>query len=56
MRKSSPFLALIAALVALDQASKFLIVKNVVLYESFQVIPGFFNITRIHNKGATFGF
>ena len=56
MRKSAPYLALIAALVAADQASKLLIVKNVALYESFQVIPGFFNITRIHNKGAIFGF
>jgi signal peptidase II len=43
------------ALVALDQATKHLVARTVDLYESVPVIPGFFNITRIHNKGAIFG-
>ena len=40
----------------LDQATKLIIVKNLSLYETITVIPGFFNITRIHNPGGAFGF
>ncbi|MFO7733285.1 MAG: signal peptidase II [Candidatus Aminicenantes bacterium] len=55
MKKDSPYLFLVLALVALDQATKLLVSRAVDLYESVTVIPGFFNITRIHNKGAIFG-
>lgn len=55
MKKHAPYLILMAALVALDQATKHLVARTVDLYESVPVIPGFFNITRIHNKGAIFG-
>jgi signal peptidase II len=55
MKKNSPYLIIMIALVALDQATKHLIARTVDLYESVPVIPGFFNITRIHNKGAIFG-
>ncbi|OGD25573.1 MAG: signal peptidase II [Candidatus Aminicenantes bacterium RBG_19FT_COMBO_65_30] len=43
------------ALVALDQVTKAIVARTVTLYESVPVIPGFFNITRIHNRGAIFG-
>jgi signal peptidase II len=55
MKKNSSFLGLIAALVIADQITKSLVVRWVGLYSSHAVIPGFFNITRIHNKGAIFG-
>ena len=55
MKKHAPYLILMTALVALDQATKHLIARTVDLYESVMVIPGFFNITRIHNTGAIFG-
>ncbi len=55
MKTNTPYYFLILALVAVDQASKLLIARTVSLYESIPVIPGFFNITRIHNKGAIFG-
>jgi signal peptidase II len=55
MKKNAPYALLMVALVALDQATKHLIARTVDLYESVTVIPGFFNITRIHNKGAIFG-
>ena len=55
MNKNGPYLLLILGLVALDQATKNLIARTVDLYESVPVIPGFFNITRIHNRGAIFG-
>jgi signal peptidase II len=50
-------LAVIAGLVViLDQITKILILKNVPLYHSITIIPGFFNITHIHNPGGAFGF
>lgn len=55
MRKNSPYFILILALVALDQATKLLVARTVDLYQSVPVIPGFFNITLIHNKGGIFG-
>jgi len=55
MNKNGPYLLLMLGLVALDQATKNLIARTVDLYESVPVVPGFFNITRIHNRGAIFG-
>jgi signal peptidase II len=55
MNRTSRYLALIAALVSLDQLSKSLVARSVELHGSVPVIPGFFNITRIHNSGAIFG-
>lgn len=53
-RNASYFL-LAGGLVVLDQVTKNLVARQVPLYDSVPVIPGFFNITRIHNKGAIFG-
>jgi signal peptidase II len=44
-----------ALLLALDQASKCLIERFYFVHESREVIPGFFNITYVQNKGAAFG-
>lgn len=38
-----------------DQLTKFLVVRNLALYEDIPVIPGFFNLTYIHNTGIAFG-
>jgi len=55
MKKTGSYFILILCLVALDQAVKAVIARSVSLYENLTVIPGFFNITRIHNRGAIFG-
>jgi len=55
MKKNAPYFALALALVVVDQVSKSLVAGHVALYRSIPVIRGFFNITRIHNKGAIFG-
>ena len=55
MRKNAPYLALILGLALLDQVTKAVIAGAVELYRVIPVIPGFFNITHIHNSGAIFG-
>jgi len=44
-----------AGVLILDQLTKALVVQHMALHESFQVIPGFFNITYVRNTGAAFG-
>ena len=56
MRKNLPYLALVAFLLALDQMTKWFIARQIQLYGSHKVIPGFFSLTHIRNKGAIFGF
>ena len=46
----------IAIIVILDQLTKFWVTAKFSLYESKEIIPGFFNLTYITNKGAAFGF
>ena len=55
MRKNAPYLALILGMAVLDQVTKAVIAGAVELYRVIPVIPGFFNITHIHNSGAIFG-
>jgi len=55
VKKNGPYFLMMLALVALDQVTKNVVARTVTLYESVPVIPGFFNITRIHNRGAIFG-
>ena len=40
----------------LDQIVKLLIRARLGLYESMTVIPGFIDLTRVHNTGTAFGF
>jgi signal peptidase II len=54
-RGSLPYLALSAAVVALDQLTKFLIERHLALFESVSVLP-VLEITRLHNTGAAFSF
>lgn len=39
----------------LDRLTKVLIERSVALYDSFHVIPGFFDIVHTKNRGAAFG-
>jgi signal peptidase II len=45
----------VGAVVVLDQLTKYLIETRVRLYSVITVIPGFFNITHVRNRGAAFG-
>ena len=51
------FLALVAlSILVLDQLSKALVLAHLPLGASVPVIPGFFNLTHVHNPGGAFGF
>ena len=53
MRKFHFLIAL--AVVFLDRAAKWVVSKNISLHDSVQVIPGFFRLTHVENRGAAFG-
>ena len=44
------------AVVVLDQIVKAIVRREIALNESIPVIPGFFDLTRVHNTGTAFGF
>ncbi len=47
---------LIAALVViLDRLAKWLVARNIALHDSIAIIPGFFRLTHVQNRGAAFG-
>ena len=53
MRKYHLLIAL--AVVFLDRLTKWLVAKDIILHDSIPVIPGFFSLTHVHNRGAAFG-
>jgi signal peptidase II len=55
MKRWFPAAIIIAAVAFLDQVTKSLVVKHYQIGESMSVIPGFFHITHIRNRGAVFG-
>jgi len=55
MKRYAPYAALAGLIIVLDQIAKALIVRNIPFYGSVKVIPGFLNLTHIHNKGAILG-
>ncbi len=50
------YFVFIIILMVADQVTKALIARNIVLNSSKEVIPGFFQLVHIRNKGAIFGF
>lgn len=53
MRKYYFLIAVVVVL--LDRGSKWLIDHKIALHDSITVIPGFFSITHVQNRGAAFG-
>ncbi len=50
------FVGVVALVVLLDQITKAMVLKMMPLFKSIVVIPGFFNLTHVHNPGGAFGF
>ena len=56
MLQSRKFELIVAAtVVVLDQITKALIRPVLALHESKEIVPGFLDLTRVHNTGAAFG-
>jgi signal peptidase II len=55
MKRQTPYLVLIAVLIAVDQMTKAVVAKTVPFYGTVPILPGFFAISHIHNNGAIFG-
>ena len=56
MRRSRRFeLIVTVVVVILDQITKAMIRPSLALHQSREVIPGFLDLTRVHNTGAAFG-
>ncbi len=57
MRGKYGRLIIIAGLIVIaDQITKAIVLSKMALYQSILVVPGFFNLTHIHNPGGAFGF
>jgi signal peptidase II len=52
-RKPEIFVA--TAVVILDQLTKAMVRPTLALHQSVELIPGFLDLTRVHNTGAAFG-
>jgi signal peptidase II len=50
----SLYLAIAAGIILLDRWTKWLVSSKIALFDSVTVIPGFFKITHLRNKGAAF--
>jgi signal peptidase II len=46
--------SIIGIILVLDQATKYIVEKKVRMYDVIPVIPGFFNLTHVRNRGAAF--
>ena len=56
MKKGLSYIIVIGALLAADQITKIVIARTIHFHSNVPVIPGFLNLTHIHNRGAIFGF
>ncbi len=55
MKNKYPWVGtIIGVVLVLDQFTKYLVEKRIRLYEVVTVVPGFFNLTHVRNKGAAF--
>ncbi len=51
-----PYFGLVVCLVAVDQITKFVLASYIPHGGSHNIIPGFFNLNHVRNRGAIFGF
>jgi signal peptidase II len=47
--------SIVGIVLVLDQVTKYLVETRIRLYDVIIIVPGFFNITHVRNKGAAFG-
>lgn len=55
MKRNLPYIALVPILLVIDQLTKLMISKNIPYGTNQIIIPGFFNLSHVRNKGGIFG-
>lgn len=55
MRRHLPSALLIAAVVVLDQLTKWLVVRSIGLHDSVPIVDGLLSLSHVRNRGAAFG-
>ena len=55
MRRFTPYLVLLGAVVLLDQVTKAILVRTIELHDYRPIIDGFLSLSHVHNRGAAFG-
>ncbi len=50
------YFLVVAVSILLDQATKYLVISNFSLFDVREIVPGFFNLVYVTNKGAAFSF
>ena len=55
MKRLAPYLAVLGAVVVLDQVTKALLVRFLGLHEYHPLIDGLLSLSHVHNRGAAFG-
>ena len=55
MKRSLPYLLLIAAVVGLDQLTKALVVRSIGLHDYVPLVDGLASLSHVRNHGAAFG-
>jgi signal peptidase II len=56
VRRLAPYLAVLSAVVVLDQVTKAIIVRKLDLHEYRPIIDGLLSLSHVNNRGAAFGF
>src|SRR5438445_11004677 len=47
--------AIALLVLVLDRAAKWMVARDISLHDTIQIIPGFFRLTHVENRGAAFG-
>jgi signal peptidase II len=55
VRRHLPYLALVAAVVTLDQLTKALVVRSIALHDYVPLVDGLLSLSHVRNHGAAFG-
>ena len=55
LKHKNGYLLISFGIILLDQISKWLVKSNLALYQKIDIIPGFFQIRHINNRGAVWG-
>jgi signal peptidase II len=55
VKRFAPYLAVLSAVIVLDQVTKALLVRSLPLHDYVPIVDGFLSLSHVHNRGAAFG-